>query len=87
MAATLSLSPLSCRSGSPTVRHDHHLYHHCPGCHWDHIQVLVSGAWNSWMLFHDGALGLWTWVLKNVLNPWMQGALTILLLFSPKLGS
>lgn len=38
-------TPLSRRCGPPAVRHHHHLHNHCPGCHWNHIQVLVSGVW------------------------------------------
>lgn len=93
MAVPVPLSPLPHRCGPPALRHDHHLYHHCPGCHRDHIQVLVSGAWGQLGLLHNGALkpcwwaqGPWAWVPEKAFDPRVQGALIALLLFSPKLG-
>uniref|UniRef100_A0A8C5J2P3 PILR alpha associated neural protein n=1 Tax=Junco hyemalis TaxID=40217 RepID=A0A8C5J2P3_JUNHY len=41
-AAITSPTPLSRRCGPPAVRHHHHLHNHCPGCHWNHIQVLLG---------------------------------------------
>lgn len=43
--AITSPTALSHRCGPPAVCHHHHLHNHCPGCHWNHIQVLVSGVW------------------------------------------
>lgn len=68
VAITPPSPPLSRRCGPPAVRHHHHLHHHCPGRHWDHIQVLVSGfgpmeVVTTPVSAGGRAGGLWAWDL------------------------